>query len=114
VLLIIAAVAKREGHPLVKFVAKTKCQPKAITLGLAKNAEPVCSREKAKKKKKIVGLLSCPVDRLGTPHWGKTADNLSCLHDRIRHPMACNYEPSPCVISHHGQEPEVLHICNLS
>jgi hypothetical protein len=47
-----------EGHPVVKFVAKTKCQSKAITLvrelieRLKKNANPVCAREKAKKKKK--------------------------------------------------------------
>ncbi|KAI5717660.1 hypothetical protein M8J77_009255 [Diaphorina citri] len=26
------SVAMCEGHPLVKIVAKTKCQPKAITL----------------------------------------------------------------------------------
>jgi hypothetical protein len=44
-----------EGHPHVKFVTKTKCQPKAITLGLierlTKNSDPVCTREKAMKKK---------------------------------------------------------------
>jgi hypothetical protein len=50
-------IAKVEcaGHPLVKFVAKTKCQIERLT----KNA--VCTLEKAKKKntnKKIPQLVS--------------------------------------------------------